>query len=231
MASPDPVEVVRTFSRFHTRLVGALGEHLLAPDHSLQQLRVLYGTAQAPPGAAASVRCSAPAACSATRLPSPPSRCATRCLESWLERAPPGPAVRRRARPGLDLRGAARSDRQPRHSALPARARTLPGRQGRRRRHRQCRLRRAAGRRHRQAAHAVRRACRAGPRPGQAAGGRAPALGPGSGLPAHGAAGRRGARRGTPHPRDGWFPAGRAHRAPHFGKNPIGAVWQRDLRP
>jgi len=39
---------VRRFNRFHTRLVGALGERLLASQYSLPQLRVLYEIAYAP---------------------------------------------------------------------------------------------------------------------------------------------------------------------------------------
>ena len=39
---PGQVDAVRRFNRFHTRLVGALNEHLLASDHSLPQVRVLY---------------------------------------------------------------------------------------------------------------------------------------------------------------------------------------------
>ena len=33
---------MRCFNRFHTRLAGALNEHLLASDYSLPQVRVLY---------------------------------------------------------------------------------------------------------------------------------------------------------------------------------------------
>src|SRR3990172_5461147 len=50
---PVPAEriaAVRRFNRFHTRLVGALGEHLLASEYSLPQLRVLYEIACAPDG-------------------------------------------------------------------------------------------------------------------------------------------------------------------------------------
>ncbi len=39
---------MRRFNRFHTRLVGALGERLLASQYSLPQLRVLYEIAYAP---------------------------------------------------------------------------------------------------------------------------------------------------------------------------------------
>ncbi|MBW6494944.1 MAG: MarR family transcriptional regulator, partial [Burkholderiaceae bacterium] len=56
---PVPAEriaAVRRFNRFHTRLVGALGEHLLASKYSLAQVRVLYEIAYAsggkPPSAA-----------------------------------------------------------------------------------------------------------------------------------------------------------------------------------
>ncbi len=44
----DQILAVRRFNRFHTHLVGALGEHLLASDLSLPQCRVLYEIAQAP---------------------------------------------------------------------------------------------------------------------------------------------------------------------------------------
>lgn len=44
----DPVAAFRGFNRFHTRLVGALNEHLLASDFSLPQVRVLYEVACAP---------------------------------------------------------------------------------------------------------------------------------------------------------------------------------------
>lgn len=44
----DPVAAFRGFNRFHTRLVGALNEHLLASDFSLPQVRVLYEVANAP---------------------------------------------------------------------------------------------------------------------------------------------------------------------------------------
>jgi DNA-binding MarR family transcriptional regulator/N-acetylglutamate synthase-like GNAT family acetyltransferase len=50
---PVPAEriaAVRRFNRFHTRLVGALGEHLLSSEYSLPQLRVLYEIACAPDG-------------------------------------------------------------------------------------------------------------------------------------------------------------------------------------
>lgn len=45
---PDDIAAVRRFNRFHTRLVGALDEGLLASDLPLAQARVLYEIAQAP---------------------------------------------------------------------------------------------------------------------------------------------------------------------------------------
>ncbi len=47
MISED-IAAVRAFNRFHTRLVGALNEHLLASDYALPQVRVLYEIASAP---------------------------------------------------------------------------------------------------------------------------------------------------------------------------------------
>ena len=47
----ERVAAVRRFNRFHTRLVGALGEHLLASEYSLPQVRVLYEIAHAPESA------------------------------------------------------------------------------------------------------------------------------------------------------------------------------------
>ncbi len=44
------VEEVRAFNRFHTRLVGALSDHLLESNYALPQVRVLYEVAQAPRG-------------------------------------------------------------------------------------------------------------------------------------------------------------------------------------
>lgn len=44
----DRVASFREFNRFHTRLVGALNEHLLASDYTLPQVRVLYEVANAP---------------------------------------------------------------------------------------------------------------------------------------------------------------------------------------
>lgn len=46
-ASDVEIAAVRRFNRFHTRLVGALNEHLLASDYSLPQVRVLYEIANA----------------------------------------------------------------------------------------------------------------------------------------------------------------------------------------
>ena len=46
----------RQFNRFHTRIVGALNEHLLASGYSLPQVRVLYEVANAPPNAPPSAR-------------------------------------------------------------------------------------------------------------------------------------------------------------------------------
>ncbi len=46
----DRVTAVRRFNRFHTRLVGALNEGLLASEFSLPQVRVLYEIANAPGG-------------------------------------------------------------------------------------------------------------------------------------------------------------------------------------
>ena len=47
----DRVAAIRRFNRFHTRLVGALNEHLLASDHGLAEARVIYELANAPAGA------------------------------------------------------------------------------------------------------------------------------------------------------------------------------------
>ncbi len=44
------IDAVRAFNRFHTRLVGALDEHLLESDYALPQVRVLYEIAHAPRG-------------------------------------------------------------------------------------------------------------------------------------------------------------------------------------
>ena len=48
-ASGDHVGAFRRFNRFHTRLVGALGDRVLGSDLSLPQVRVLYEVANAPP--------------------------------------------------------------------------------------------------------------------------------------------------------------------------------------
>ncbi|WP_287884341.1 MULTISPECIES: bifunctional helix-turn-helix transcriptional regulator/GNAT family N-acetyltransferase [Paracoccus] len=53
---PGDIAEVRRFNRFHTRLVGALNEHLLASSYSLPQMRVLYEIATAAPDAAPSAR-------------------------------------------------------------------------------------------------------------------------------------------------------------------------------
>ena len=44
----DRVAAFRHFNRFHTRLVGALNEHLLSSEHGLAEARVLYELANAP---------------------------------------------------------------------------------------------------------------------------------------------------------------------------------------
>ena len=44
---PDRVAAVRRFNRFHTRLVGALNERLLASEYALAEARVLYELANA----------------------------------------------------------------------------------------------------------------------------------------------------------------------------------------
>ncbi|MEP7207182.1 MAG: helix-turn-helix domain-containing GNAT family N-acetyltransferase [Casimicrobiaceae bacterium] len=44
----DRIAAVRRFNRFHTKLVGALGETLLASEYSLPQVRILYEIAHAP---------------------------------------------------------------------------------------------------------------------------------------------------------------------------------------
>ncbi len=54
---PDTgITAFRQFNRFHTRLVGALNEHLLASDYSLPQMRILYEVANAPTGNPPSAR-------------------------------------------------------------------------------------------------------------------------------------------------------------------------------
>lgn len=52
----DRATQFREFNRFHTRLVGALNEHLLASDYTLPQVRVLYEVANAPPKTPPSAR-------------------------------------------------------------------------------------------------------------------------------------------------------------------------------
>jgi DNA-binding MarR family transcriptional regulator/N-acetylglutamate synthase-like GNAT family acetyltransferase len=47
----EQIDAIRRFNRFHTRLVGALDEHLLSSELSLPQVRVLYEVANAPPDA------------------------------------------------------------------------------------------------------------------------------------------------------------------------------------
>ena len=44
----EDIAAFREFNRFHTRLVGALNEHLLGSDYTLPQVRVLYEVANAP---------------------------------------------------------------------------------------------------------------------------------------------------------------------------------------
>jgi DNA-binding MarR family transcriptional regulator/GNAT superfamily N-acetyltransferase len=60
MATPpvrdEDVAAVRRFNRFHTRLVGALNEHLLASDYTLPQSRILHEIACAPPADSLSAR-------------------------------------------------------------------------------------------------------------------------------------------------------------------------------
>lgn len=51
---PDRIMAVRQFNRFHTRLVGALGDRMLHSEYSLSQLRLLYEIAHAPAQAPAS---------------------------------------------------------------------------------------------------------------------------------------------------------------------------------
>ena len=48
--SAEHIDAVRRFNRFHTRLVGALGQRVLASSYSLPQIRVLYEIAHAPAG-------------------------------------------------------------------------------------------------------------------------------------------------------------------------------------
>ncbi|KFE33600.1 bifunctional helix-turn-helix transcriptional regulator/GNAT family N-acetyltransferase [Thioclava atlantica] len=54
--SEDRIAQFREFNRFHTRLIGALNEHLLASDYTLPQVRVLYEVANAPRKAPPSAR-------------------------------------------------------------------------------------------------------------------------------------------------------------------------------
>ena len=50
------IDAVRQFNRFHTRLVGALNEHLLASRFSLAQSRILHEVASAPAASPPSAR-------------------------------------------------------------------------------------------------------------------------------------------------------------------------------
>jgi DNA-binding MarR family transcriptional regulator/GNAT superfamily N-acetyltransferase len=52
----DDIAAFRDFNRFHTRLAGALNEHLLQSDYTLPQARVLYEIANAPADAPLSAR-------------------------------------------------------------------------------------------------------------------------------------------------------------------------------
>ena len=52
----DEVSAIRQFNRFHTRLVGALNEHLLASKYPLPQVRVLYEIANWAPAEPPSAR-------------------------------------------------------------------------------------------------------------------------------------------------------------------------------
>ena len=54
--APTDIAAVRQFNRFHTSLVGALNDKLLASDYSLPQVRVLYEIANAPRNRAPSAR-------------------------------------------------------------------------------------------------------------------------------------------------------------------------------
>lgn len=54
MTLDSAIASFRAFNRFHTRLVGALDEHLLQSDYSLPQVRILYEVANAPRGEAVS---------------------------------------------------------------------------------------------------------------------------------------------------------------------------------
>ena len=52
----EDVAAVRRFNRFHTRLVGALNERMLATDYTLAQVRILYELANGRPDAQPSAR-------------------------------------------------------------------------------------------------------------------------------------------------------------------------------
>ena len=52
----EDVAAVRQFNRFHTRLVGALNERMLATDYTLAQVRILYELANVRPDALPSAR-------------------------------------------------------------------------------------------------------------------------------------------------------------------------------
>lgn len=56
LVSDTDIAAFRRFNRFHTRLVGALNDRLLASDYSLPQVRILYEIANAPPDAPPSAR-------------------------------------------------------------------------------------------------------------------------------------------------------------------------------
>ena len=47
--SPDEIDAVRRFNRFHTLLVGALNDRMHATDYALPQARVLHEIANSPP--------------------------------------------------------------------------------------------------------------------------------------------------------------------------------------
>ena len=52
----EDVAAIRQFNRFHTRLVGALNEHLLASGYALAQVRIIYELASSRAGQAPSAR-------------------------------------------------------------------------------------------------------------------------------------------------------------------------------
>ena len=56
MVRDADIASVRQFNRFHTRLVGALNDRMLASDYTLQQVRILYEIANARPDAPPSAR-------------------------------------------------------------------------------------------------------------------------------------------------------------------------------